>query len=203
MKHTLKSVRSLAATLITFGSLAGGANAALSLVFSQDLTTSQTTVTLTATSFTVAGLATTTTNPIGGSSTFMRPLSGVVAFSGPTDMSFSAATTLYIIPSYNFGTGGNDTVASQLSPSNPFLFIGAGAIGLFPGHESDDISNFVGTATYSGDFAAKGISPTPQTITFSNGQELAISFQTVPEPSAAILVGLGALGLLAKRRRIK
>jgi hypothetical protein len=29
MKHRLKSVRTLAATLITFGSLAGGANAAL------------------------------------------------------------------------------------------------------------------------------------------------------------------------------
>jgi hypothetical protein len=201
MKHTSIAKHLLAATLLTFGSLTGGAHAALSLVITQDLIAAKTTVTLTGTDFTVAGLSRTLFNRIGSSSTYMSPSAGVVTFSGPTDTFFDAATTIYTIPTYNYGTGSNDTEASQLSPSNPFLVMGAGIFGLFPGHESDDISNFVATATYAGTFASKGIDPTPKTITFFNRQVLSISFQSVPETSSALLCGLASLGIVLRRRR--
>jgi hypothetical protein len=198
MKLT-KLTTKLAAAALALTALTNQADAALTLVFTENAN-GTTTVTLTATNFTLVGL---TNSSVGGNiSTIINPSSGQVAFSGPTDVS-TAITQGYVIPTFTYGTGVADTAATLLGSSNPFFsFQGnVGFIGLYQGHESDDFSNFVGTATYSGTLVENGISTTPQTITFANGQELTITAQPVPEPSA-FLLGLGSLaGLVIRRRR--
>ncbi len=188
--------------LLPFGTLTGGVQAALSLIFTEDLAASKFTVVLTGTNFTVAGLATTASNPIGQAETVIVPSLGGVGFAGPTMNTNLNLGTRYVIPTFSYGTTGLDSDASQLGASNPFLVMGMGVFSKLAGHANDDISNFVGTATYTGTFATKGINTTPQTITFSNGQVLSISFQqAVPEPSFALLCGLAGFGLVSHRRR--
>jgi hypothetical protein len=191
----------LVATTIAFAALTGDANAALSLLFTQNAN-STTTVTLTATNFTVSGLSE-VVNP-GGASTFIAPNVGRLAFTGATDV-FTTLSTAYSIPIFTFGTGTNDSVATLLNPANPYISLSGdiGRLNLFVGHESDDISNFVASATYSGDLAANGISTMPQSFNFDNGQVFTINTQVIPEPSSAIFMGLSVLGILARRSKIK
>jgi hypothetical protein len=189
----------LAATVLALTALTHQADAALALVFTENAN-GTTTVTLTATNFTLVGLTQVSSN--NTASTYIDPTRGAVSFTGSTDVPIAIAQG-FTIPNFSYGAGGTDSVATLLGASNPFFNIyGVGGyIGIFAGHESDNFTNFVGTATYSGTLVENGISTTPQTFTFANGQVFTINAPPVPEPSA-FLLGLGSLaGLVIRRRR--
>jgi hypothetical protein len=198
MKLT-KLTTKLAAAALALTALTHHADAALALVFTENAN-GTTTVTLTATNFTLVGL--TNSAYVNIASTLIIPSSGLVCFSGPTD-AVANITQGYVIPTFSLGTGGSDTAATLLGASNPFfMMVGdVGRIGLYQGHESDDFSNFVATATYSGTLTQNGISTTPQTIPLANGQVFTITAQPVPEPSAFLLGLFSLAGLVIRRRR--
>lgn len=188
MKYTLKSVRSLSAALITIGSLAGGANAAV-----------------------VANVN------VLSSSTIDVTLSGLL--SGPVATSFSDVLVI------DFGT------SNYVSNTNPNLISGSYNVGsvfgsLFNNENTiaDSMLVILGPSPFAiGDLISVSVLfsyPTPHLV--SVGQSFNVYWGTsgtgagatlqsagvtgataVPEPSSALLVCLGALGLVASRRRIK
>jgi hypothetical protein len=190
MKHTLTSVRALAATLITFGSLAGGANGA-TLTFGN-------TALFGAAPYTELGLVVTSTS---GSNGIFDPASG---FSSHF-FTYDAPTTTASIALDPLGTA----TAFDLYT----LDIG---LGPFSGASSTDIT-FTGTLFGGGTVSTSflGVNSVSNvalnwtgltSVTISGTEDLGIdnvNFTMVPEPSAAILLGLCSLGLVARRRRIK
>ncbi|MDA8968488.1 PEP-CTERM sorting domain-containing protein [bacterium] len=190
---------SLTAAIITLGSLVGGANAAL--IFSVEESGAGVKTVLTGISFTTVGLTSVGSDSGSGTSTFIAADQPWVGFTGSTDVpeTYDQAWT---IPPFTFfdGSGSSATNATMLSLANPFIAIwGAGEL---RGSSSNPLpSDFVATAFYDGrTIDDLGIDTTPQTIVLANGQELRL-FQAVPEPSSALLFGLGALGMLARRKR--
>ncbi|MGK7946264.1 MAG: CRISPR-associated protein Cas5 [Microcystaceae cyanobacterium] len=163
-----------------------------------------TTVTLTGIDFTTSGL---TPSGDGDSfSTAIRPQDGTIIYTGSTDTTTNWPAPAFIIPTFSFGTGGNSTFASNLSPSNPFINL-RGSGGLLYTLASNPIpSDFVATATYAGTIASLGIDTTPQTFTWSNGQEFRlfqeVPSESVPEPSTLLgLIGVGLLGVVTRKRK--
>lgn len=198
LKHT--KVATLAATLITFGSLAGGANAAISFTsmgndlvvnITSPISFSVTTALATDTRwglrlenvFTVAQ----STNIVPGSTTSTIDLAGT-----------TSTTTLNQHGVFTFGsTTGQDLFVFWNPPSyTPTI--------------NDSISISSGTFTLNG-FLDSGISPdtvatstTASIIQGANGKAIAstsVALLAIPEPSSALLLGLGALSLLARRKR--
>lgn len=190
MKNTLKSVRALAATLITFGSLAGGVNAAVivSMVESgPDLV------------FSWSGGSLDLTGLVSNG-----PDSGNVAFS-PADGSFftNAAQDSY---------SGSFTVSpyGTLTYKNVSDVWSGVALGYNHFSETLRVSeNYVSGSTYGSgsitlsgySFASTGIVPGSSGTLVSWGSD-SIDYTTVPEPSSAVFLGLVAIGVAVLRRRI-
>ncbi|MDB4618199.1 PEP-CTERM sorting domain-containing protein [Akkermansiaceae bacterium] len=218
LKHT--KVANLAATLIAFGSLAGGANGTIVLTFSAPSSTS-TIVTvsgsgsavLTATSgvwndtsifggvtfrgitfFNVSG------NPLNGN------LNGDPEFATITsDLQASngvSSITVDLMQLDDDGSGsGSDELGLRFSSAPSFMI---GETITFSGSATFDVSS--AGATFA-DFNIGSYSPLTTArwannfalSDFSNG---IVITDAIPEPSSALLLGFGALGLAARRYRI-
>ncbi|MDJ0581259.1 PEP-CTERM sorting domain-containing protein [Crocosphaera sp.] len=163
-----------------------------------------TTVTLTGIDFTTSGLTPDFVTSIVDTS--ITPSSGSITYSGATDTFIPLDGPAFIIPTFSFGTGSVESSAFDLSSSNPFINLDGQLGNIYSRASSPIPSDFVATATYAGTIADLGIDTTPQTITWSNGQEFRL-FQPVPSastPEPGTILGLlafGSMGALARKRK--
>jgi hypothetical protein len=198
MKNTIKSVRTLAATLIMFGSLAGGANAAV-ITFNGTRPDGGGLTLLT--TYTESGFVFTNTS---GSNFFVDndfPGAGIASIDDDSlanDGSATVFTLSMLGSSFNlnslqhigaFGASGiysvNGTLAGGGTVSDTFSFVA----GILNTHTFSAFTNVVSVQFTS----AGGARP-------SALDNFNVSVTPVSEPSSTILFGLGALGIVAYRR---
>jgi hypothetical protein len=102
-----------------------------------------------------------------------------------------------------FGTGGYIENWTTTTGDTLALF-GNPLLGLPDGYVSGNALSGSGSLS-GGSFANAGITEGTFTTTLTNGvnsDTITITTQAIPEPSSALLLGLGALGLVARRKRI-
>jgi PEP-CTERM motif len=201
MIQKLKSIRTIAATLITFSSLAGGAKAAVLVNFSGGGGTPLTITFPQAITFTL------TTSYNGGALILVGVgQSPGYAFAGFTNTSFTsltdssptgsisaAANTFYS----NFGLLGDNSAAGSVGG------IGIGLAGMSSG---ETVSFGAGSSISSTENVAATFASGSYNVglhNIGNGNLISTPAVTIPEPSLTLLLGLGGVGLVARRRRIK
>ncbi|MCP5533947.1 MAG: PEP-CTERM sorting domain-containing protein [Akkermansiaceae bacterium] len=180
----------LAATLITLGSLAGGAGAAVTIT-QFDVTTNSITVSITGD---LSGITPGSTDPdrlyigVPGDNDWI--LFQGTATVGSIQASNAGASTSHLAGSY--GSGGD------------FIRIGWAT----PLTQSDSFSGQFTITASNGAFVPANLNPADLVVTWSfNSATIMPDVSTlaggsaVPEPSSALFVGLAALGLTARRRR--
>jgi hypothetical protein len=212
MKPTQKTACSLAAALITFGSLVGGANAAIVIRFEEvppETGSSIITTTATATGFldltgvtpfreSTSGITTNSTSASFNSSGELFSF-GTFDSTGSSDYysGFPVATTLSFSRSPQVGT---DTTFRIFSG---FLYLPSTA----SDNEIFSADEIVGRWEwrFGGglDFLGLGdLTTTPTTVfQLDGGVQDTIQFALVPEPASSVLLGLGGLAFLARRKR--
>lgn len=206
---TKRKVATLAATLITFGSLAGGANAAILITLSESS----------------GNVVVTTTGSLSEDAFVFQNSPGTPSFSNSNLRSNALSSVnvgfqfdMYLAQSVS-GTWIPFTNSISLAP-NPTVvntgfevFQGAGQVFRPLGTTGDLVIPAQSTAGNTAIFSIIGASLTDflsgadaqignswsRTFT-SNGISDSITFAVIPEPSAAILLGLGSLSLAAFRR---
>ena len=213
MNNKLKSVRTLAATLITFGSLAGGANAAITIdinrasgavVVSGQLTLFDVTGTSNTKEFRLPDADGNWNYGTYGSGAVSAPPSTnpTLQFSFP-----SGSVTWSIMDVSNSNTQLLSGALEELS-----LWVSPSLIGALEGSLD---SGAYDSSVDAGDLFSVngGFTATPAQITQLsilpdgahavpyNGDQLILNLTSIPEPSSALLLGLGALSLGARRRR--
>lgn len=195
---THKSMRTLAATLIVFGSFASVVNATIHLQFSEAATS----------------VVVTYTGSIDLAATLGKEAdrSSVIEDAwGSPNVNHFRNTKGGNLDDYNV----NFTATPQFMDGY-FTAVGSGDDFLIEADEAVVSRNQIwvsdnyvsgapisGTLTFEGEsFTSMGIIEGTHVWTWENGgvSDSAI-FTTVPEPSSALLLGLGAVGLLATRRR--
>jgi hypothetical protein len=196
MKTTTK-VSTLAATIITIGSLAGGANAALTgttVVMEYTGNAGYANVVSTTDVATVgSGVEFMSQRPGGTSDLFQIDLTNnlltITALEGFTDSSFLSFNWEFTIQDPLMTFDDASLVSNTLFSNPPFTN---------PVHPTVGFDTLNRTLTVSR-FIAAGIG----TATITNGGivEVSLSTSTVPEPSSTALLGLGGLALMFRRRR--
>jgi len=185
IKHT--KVAALASTLITFGSLTGGAEAAVIINFEE----------------LGGGVIATTSGSIVVPNTFANNFSGTVNATDPD-------TFLYATGSVDRYTGGTNpsvgpTIQANTASGSTFGFdVSSFYVAASTPVGSSYTPNTTWTWT-SADLASIGLGSLDSTptlaFTTSEGDTISFTATTVPEPSSAFLLGLGALGLVSRRKR--
>lgn len=188
MKHRLKTMRTLAATLITIGSLALGANAA-SLVMSY---TTNDMLTVTAT-FNGDVIGNTVTNVSNVTILLDGNVLGAVDLQGyygeqPYTISFLANEN-----NFWFSEAGAWNSATESGTNGNYGFALIGSSVNTPNAQTfgNNFEYRVDTANGVAETAFPGFSPLNSSY----------SLTVVPEPSSALLFGFAALGFAARRRR--
>ncbi len=196
LKHT--KVANLAAALITFISLAGGANAAILLTITDDGTD----LTMTATGsydFTAVG-DNGTDQALGANAGVLPTTSG-----GLYGWEVTEATISFTV-SYSGALTGTSNVfpADSITTTNPFFFDSSRSVIRFT--EGTPLLGTVNeTAVFNSiTLASLGmVAGESVSVTWAGDSATIQTVASVPEPSSAILLGLGALGVAVHRRRIK
>jgi hypothetical protein len=208
MKHTLQKVCTLVATLITFGSLAGAANGAIVVYFTE----------------TGSNVVATVSGSLNTSGT---SVAGTGGFSGPQGVINGATHAFGDAAAYGLASSYGRTNLVLSAPLTPFGALPTNAafipstpdiigmeIGYFPtfsnivlpaGYTSGSPINysvtlFGGTSLTDFGFVA-GVSWGVTLPTSSGTDSITFQTQSIPEPSLALLLGLGMLGFVARRRR--
>ncbi|BDS07734.1 hypothetical protein NT6N_27740 [Oceaniferula spumae] len=193
MKLKQTKVATLAATLITFGSLVGGAKGAVTINIWEDGADvrAQASGTLD-----IIGLSFLSNSPFPDDFR-IDPTDPEILFFGPGDVYSGLGFSL------TFGTGGFNATGTTSGDhfgfeSNNLLvptgFVSGGSIfseGVFSGTDLATLGVNVGTFDYT----------LPNTDTISVVIGSAPSPAAVPEPSSALLLGLGLLGFVSHRKR--
>jgi hypothetical protein len=197
MRATIKSVRTLAAALTTLGSLAGEANAALTISITEDVS-GKAVITWTGVNFTTSGLATTAA-PIGNNSNnFIAANPGFFTLVG-SSFSWSVNGSSFAIPSFSTGLQFSGTSISTTGVGTNGIYINQSGI-LSTNNSYTSETSFTVSNTYNATIAELGIaSGFSYSETWSNGQ--VFSFTVIPEPSSAILFVLSVLGYVSQRKR--
>jgi PEP-CTERM motif len=224
MNYTLKSASTLAATIITFGSLAGGANAAVTIPVGVQQNIPISTVTATwGWSLVYQG-------------TYDQTVSITTLFAGvqPGDYIMYAARPvgsliLTLLAAADEADVRTVTAQHQTTASNGAeWYYNGGSIGFTAAGQtiyqnSADVNSsgqFGGTTdafgatrlSWHGSSTTYGVAPTSlvggwragETVLLNSSvawERLVFVGTPVPEPSSAILIGLGSLGIVARRRR--
>ena len=195
MKSRHTKVATLAAILFTFGSLAGGANAAILVTISDDGTD----LTMTATgSYDFSGV----TNYVGGELPVIAAVAPQAA-GGIYGWYTTNATRNYIV-NYSGSLTGSSGVFSpdSVTTTNPFYFsTDASTISFMDDAFTRGSVNE--TAVFNGvTLASLGmVAGESVIVTWGDDSATIQTIQTIPEPSSTLLLGLGALGILARRKR--
>jgi hypothetical protein len=200
LKHT--KVATLTATLITLGSLAGGASGATLITFEETggsvTATVSGTANLTDLSIQASRIP---VSSAGGSSVYANP-----AFLGIGGSSnFDAYATITGSISIGLGT----TQFTATSSIGDFVGIGNGTgtgtnpvdLWLPSGYVSGD--SLSGISSWSGEsFASIGLSTGTYVWNWGAGASAdTLTINVIPEPTSSMFLGLGALGFVARRRR--
>jgi hypothetical protein len=195
MKTKYNKVATLAATLITFGSLAGGANGALIITDNGSTITLDWNETLVTTSVVSGGAL---HNLI-----YENMFSAAPAHSrsNPIISSFSSSITVNGIEAsptiwtgWNYRPGEADLLDTQQIAIiwNPTISAGVG-----------DTLVFTGSMTLNSDSFYTVPDQAPSIVWFgSQGVKFTADTAVVPEPSSTFLIGLGVLGFASRRRRM-
>ncbi len=197
MKHSIKSARTAATALFAIGSLAGGANGAT--LFTQS--GNNLTVTITSPiSFTVTtNTATPSFLAIRFIDVFSAPAPRISSIPTFNSISISSSNATPVTTSttnnkgvFNFGQIDANDFAISWSGVNTVL-------------NGDFVTISTGSLTLTNYFPAGTIpNITVSSVQLTNRVGNAISnIVTIPEPSSALLLGLGSLGLVTRRRRTK
>lgn len=186
MKYTLKSVRTLAAILIAFGSLAREANAAVTITMEvidevNDIA-----------KFKITG-------DYSGVTAASFNDTRLYAIYNNSDAGFSVTSSL-TSNTMTASTGGNLVGVSQHANNGYFYFEFASSLSTSETFSGSVIADF-----NSDIFPITDFNPVHVQWGFNGSSQPVVgSFQVVPEPStSAFVLGLFALGFLARRRRIK
>ena len=217
LKHT--KVATLAATLITFGSLAGGANAALSFTFQE---VGDDVVLTSSGSFDITGLPDATASFDSWGWVGIQASGGLGGVIGAQDGNIhSGFSSTNAAVTWNVGT---DTSVIGNWYSGGFVNASGGSVG------SRGFTTYVSWGTLSGftynsgdlvgstwipdlsaaylntDLSGLGITPGSYSVVDSiTGESITINAANaaIPEPSSVLLLGLGTLGLSVRRRRTR
>lgn len=202
MKHKVNSMSALVATLIAFGSLAGGANAAVVINVIKDGSGVQIvgtgSIDLNSVTSIGSGSDSYAFNAINSNGSYfvglapeqhdVYSIANVTAFG---DSDTSSPFTLNISGNRAQGVFVSSFIGGILVPSG---YVSNAALDF-----TASISNY--------DYTSFGYSAGDSfTISWSKGafnDSLTMNFGPVPEPSSSLLLGFGVLGVLSRRRRNK
>lgn len=196
MKIQTRVNATLAATLITFGALVGGANAAIVMTITDDGTD----LTMTATgSYDFSAVGDNGTDKVFGVNAGVTPTLGGYGWE-------TTANTLSLTVSYSGSLTGSSNAfpATSVTTTNPFYFDTGGSVIRFAAGAPltgtvNETAIFAGVTLASlGMVAGESVS-----VTWTGDSATIQTTTPVPEPSSSLLFGLGALGLVVRRRRIK